>query len=126
MSLKRFLRDWGISGKGSDRLTFHFGTSNLRSQNAISKLEITNLSFEYVDVSAVSNELWKIMATTQYTGATAPSRARKPVQKQDVIFAIVRPTLKRVAVVPDHLDGQIVSTAFCVLRSDPIKAGDNR
>lgn len=82
----------------------------------------SNLSFEYVDVSAISNELWKIMATTQYTGATAPSRARKPVQKQDVIFATVRPTLKRVAVVPDHLDGQIVSTAFCVLRSDPTKA----
>lgn len=82
----------------------------------------SNLSFEYVDVSAISNELWKIMATTQYTGATAPSRARKLVQKQDVIFATVRPTLKRVAVVPDRLDGQIVSTAFCVLRSDPKKA----
>lgn len=81
-----------------------------------------NSSFEYVDVSSISNELWKITITTRHTGATAPSRARKLVQSRDVIFATVRPTLKRVALVPDDLNGQIVSTAFCVLRADPTKA----
>ncbi len=78
--------------------------------------------FEYIDVSAVSNELLKITTTTRHAGATAPSRARKVVQEGDVIFATVRPTLKRVAMVPPSLDGQIVSTAFCVLRADPTKA----
>ena len=33
------------------------------------------------------------------------------------MFATVRPYLKRVAVVPKHLDGEICSTAFCVLRA---------
>lgn len=78
--------------------------------------------FEYVDVSSISNELWKIVSSTRHTGATAPSRARKVVRAEDVIFATVRPTLKRVALVPPELDGQVVSTAFCVLRADPIKA----
>ncbi len=75
-------------------------------------------TFRYVDVSSVSNQLWKITSSTEHTGSTAPSRARKVVKANDVIFATVRPTLKRIALVPDYLDGQIVSTAFCVLRPD--------
>jgi len=81
-----------------------------------------DIPFQYVDVSAVSNELWKITASTEHLGSTAPSRARKLVRANDVIFATVRPILKRVAMVPDHLDGQIVSTAFCVLRANPTQA----
>ena len=79
-------------------------------------------SFQYVDVSSVSNQLWKITSSTEHTGSAAPSRARKLVRANDVIFATVRPTLKRIAMVPDRLDGQIVSTAFCVLRVDPTLA----
>lgn len=79
------------------------------------------MTFRYVDVSAVSNELWRIESSTEQTGSTAPSRARKRVRADDVIFATVRPTLRRVAMVPNHLDGHIVSTAFCVLRTDPAK-----
>lgn len=78
--------------------------------------------FEYVDVSSVSNDLWKIVSSTRHTGATAPGRARKLVRAKDVIFATIRPSLKRVALVPQNLDGQVVSTAFCVLRANPIKA----
>ncbi len=32
--------------------------------------------FEYVDVSAVSNELWKIVSSTPPTGMTAPGRTQ--------------------------------------------------
>lgn len=80
------------------------------------------IPFQYVDVSAVSNELWRITGSMEHLGSTAPSRARKVVKANDVIFATVRPTLKRIALVPDHLDGQIISTAFCVLRADPTLA----
>lgn len=75
--------------------------------------------FIYVDVSAVSNEIWKIVSPTKQIGATAPSRARKLVRSGDVIFATIRPTLRRVAIVPEELDGATASTAFCVLRPDP-------
>ncbi len=38
-----------------------------------------------------------------------------------MIFATVRPTLKRVALIPGSRDGQVASTAFCILRSVPEK-----
>ena len=76
-------------------------------------------TIKYVDVSAVSREELRIVAETEYSGNNAPSRARKIICSGDTIFATVRPTLRRIAQVPESLDGEIVSTAFCVLRSDP-------
>ena len=73
--------------------------------------------FQYIDVSSVSNEKLRIINHTEYQGIDAPSRARKVVRTGDVIWATVRPSLKRIAVVPPELDGQICSTAFCVLRA---------
>lgn len=73
---------------------------------------------QYVDVSSVSNQEWVITTSTRHTGQTAPSRARKLVRTGDVIYATIRPGLKRVALIPPNLDGQVVSTAFCVLRAD--------
>lgn len=46
----------------------------------------------------------------------APSRARKILQKGDSIFATIRPRLQRVAFVDSRHDGEIASTAFCLLR----------
>jgi len=77
--------------------------------------------FLYVDVSSVSSHLFKITGATPTLGSEAPSRARKAIQTNDILFATVRPTLKRVAVVPDWLDRQIASTGYCVLRSDTEK-----
>ena len=77
--------------------------------------------FQYVDVSSVSNESFKITGATRTVGSKAPSRARKEIITDDVLFATVRPTLKRIAMVPKELDGEIASTAYSVLRSDPNK-----
>jgi len=76
-----------------------------------------NLSFKYIDVSGISNEFYKIIEYRTYNGSNAPSRARKLIRTNDVIFATVRPTLKRIAYVDEDYDGKICSTAFCVLRS---------
>jgi type I restriction enzyme, S subunit len=72
----------------------------------------------YVDVSAVSRETLEIDGADQIPAATAPSRARKLVKTGDTIFATIRPTLKRVALVPSSCDDQLASTAFCILRPD--------
>ena len=74
--------------------------------------------FRYVDVSSISRELFKITSPTELLGADAPSRARKEIQENDVLFATVRPTLRRIAIVPADLNGEIASTGYCVLRSD--------
>jgi type I restriction enzyme S subunit len=75
--------------------------------------------FSYVDVSSVSNESFRIAETKLLFGRDAPSRARKLLRHNDVIFATVRPTLRRVACAPTELDGQVCSTGFCVLRAKP-------
>jgi restriction endonuclease S subunit len=74
--------------------------------------------FTYIDVSSVSNESYRIIETRRILGKDAPSRARKSIQADDVIFATVRPTLKRVAIIPSEFDGQVCSTGFCVLRAN--------
>lgn len=63
------------------------------------------MSFRYVDVSSVSNTSFRIVEATEMEGSAAPSRARKEIRLDDVLFAIVRPTLKRIALVPSELDG---------------------
>lgn len=73
---------------------------------------------EYVDVSAVSRESLQIESTASFKLKDAPGRARKRILKGDVIFATVRPSLLRTAVVPQELDNQVCSTAFCVLREN--------
>jgi type I restriction enzyme S subunit len=72
--------------------------------------------FKYVDVSSVNNTSHEIDGFTELLGRNAPSRARKKIKTNDVIFATIRPTLKRVAIVPDHLNEQICSTGFFVMR----------
>jgi type I restriction enzyme S subunit len=74
-------------------------------------------SFKYVDVSSIDNESLRITSHQNFTGKEAPSRARKQISAGDVLFATVRPYLRRIAIVPSELDGHICSTAFCVLRA---------
>lgn len=80
--------------------------------------------FDYIDVSSVSNETLSIHETQRLKGRDAPSRARKLVKTNDVLFATIRPTLRRIAVVPGELDGQVCSTGYVVLR--PMEHLDHR
>ena len=75
------------------------------------------LRFKYVDVSSISRDALKIAECKLCRGNDAPSRAKKLVKKNDVIFATVRPTLKRLTLIDEEFDGEICSTAFCVLRA---------
>ena len=75
-------------------------------------------TIQYVDVSSISRDYLRIETTSRYVLREAPSRARKRILAGDVIFATVRPTLLRAAIVPEELDNQVCSTAFCVLRRD--------
>jgi len=73
---------------------------------------------KYLDVSSIDNERLCILGHQEFLGKDAPSRARKCIEAKDVIFATVRPYLKRIALIPPEYDGQICSTAFCVLRAN--------
>lgn len=86
------------------------------SPNAELREQIT-----YIDVSAVTSELCKILSPQTYEGRSAPGRARKIVRTGDTIFATIRPTLRRIAHIEPNFDNQIASTAFCVLRPNQSK-----
>jgi len=75
-----------------------------------------NDEFDYIDVSAVSREFFKIISHQKLLGKDVPSRARKNIKTGDILFATVRPTLQRIAVVPEKYNNQICSTGYCVLR----------
>ncbi len=75
-----------------------------------------NREFTYLDVSSVNKETKEIEEATVLLGKDAPSRARKLVRENDVIFATVRPTHSRVALITEEYDGQVCSTGYFVLR----------
>ena len=89
-------------------------SSNIKWQNHL------NEDFEYIDLSSVSRENLNITETTTINSENAPSRAKKIVLKNDVIFATTRPTLRRATIINQNYDNQICSTGYAVLR--PIKA----
>jgi len=70
----------------------------------------------YIDVSSISREFLRIESAANYVLKDAPGRARKEITEGDVIFATVRPTLLRVARIPQEFHDEVCSTAFCVLR----------
>lgn len=71
--------------------------------------------FHYVDVSAVSNQSYSIGEPVYYDALKAPGRARKIILQNDILFATIRPSLRRIAFVDEKHDDQMASTAFCVL-----------
>jgi len=85
----------------------------------VNPLQSPDMEFDYIDVSSVSNTTFEIVETQRLKGKDAPSRARKLVRTNDIIFATIRPTLQRIAIVPDRLDKQVCSTGYFVLRPKP-------
>lgn len=80
--------------------------------------------FTYIDIAAIDNEHGRVSEAKTVLGADAPSRARQVVQSGDVIISTVRPNLRGSAWIEEHLDRQVCSTGFCVLRpSDKATTG---
>ncbi len=88
----------------------------IQKTETINPLQTPNKEFIYIDVSSVNNKTLSIEETSLIKGKDAPSRARKLIKAGDVIFATVRPTLKRIAVIPEEYDHQVCSTGYFVLR----------
>lgn len=92
----------------------------LQVTETVDPLRAPDSEFEYIDVSSVSNETFQIESTQRLKGKDAPSRARRKVKANDVLFATVRPTLRRIAIVPKNLHNQVCSTGYFVLRPKPL------
>lgn len=73
-------------------------------------------NIRYIDIEAVDNRRQEITNPKVIPASAAPSRARRKLLKHDVIFSLVRPYLKNLAIIPEELNGEIASTAFYVSR----------
>lgn len=74
--------------------------------------------FRYVDIGAIDNSVQRITAPKEFLGAEAPSRARRVIKTDDVLFSTVRTYLRNVAQVQEELDGELTSTGISVLRAN--------
>ena len=72
--------------------------------------------FSYIDIEAIDNKRQRIAQPKRLANSAAPSRARNKLVAGDVLFCLVRPYLKNIALVTDAFDGAVASTAFFVSR----------
>ena len=75
--------------------------------------------FLYVDISSVEVTIGRVTNPQELLGSEAPSRARKVIREGDIVISTCRPTRGAIAIIPEHLDNQICSTGFSVVRAKP-------
>lgn len=74
-----------------------------------------NGSIQYIDISSVS--AGRLSGYTEYDINDAPSRARRIIRPDDIIFSTVRPNLRAYYYVKECPSNAICSTGFAVLRA---------
>lgn len=74
--------------------------------------------YKYIEISAIDKERGFIISGEYDEGTKAqlPNRARLPIKENDVIFSKPFRSLKKVAIVPKELDGQLASSGFYGIR----------
>lgn len=77
--------------------------------------ENTESQFDYIDLSSVSRTSLIVTETKKIDSKNAPSRAKKIVNENDIIFGTTRPTLKRATKITKKYNNQICSTGYVVL-----------
>ena len=92
----------------------------LQKTETINPTKRPEIEFIYLDVSSVNKETKKIENAVLLLGKDAPSRARKLIRTHDIIFATVRPTHNRVAIITAEYNQQVCSTGYFVLRSNGV------
>ena len=72
----------------------------------------------YVEISCVSTEMGiDLTEVNTFKLGDAPSRAKRVIRSDDVLVLNVRPNLRKLALVPPDLDGEVATTGFTVLRA---------
>lgn len=84
----------------------------------LNPLKHTDQLWTYIDISSVDRDRFAVTDPKEILGKDAPSRAKKHVQLNDVIFATTRPNLKNIALIREEYSSPVASTGFCVLRAN--------
>lgn len=85
-------------------------TDNISSKNNIKLLS-------YLDSSSVTQNVFDRYQIFNHVKDEIPSRAKRKVRYNDIIYSTVRPNLKHYGIIKDNVENVVVSTAFAVIRS---------
>ena len=72
----------------------------------------------YIDIGSVKDET---INNIQIIIENFPSRAKRIIKKNDILFSTVRPNLKGYTYINDTIENGVASTGFVVIRCDKIK-----
>ena len=77
-----------------------------------------DMNFKYIDIDAIDNNKQQIREIKMIDTCKAPSRANRAVFEGSVLFSLVRPYLKNIAIVEAANSDSIASTGFYVATSN--------
>ena len=78
--------------------------------------------FKYIDIDSIDNRIGIVTAPKVLPSQNAPSRASRYTCKGDVLFSMVRPYLRNIAIVPEN--NCIASTGFFVCHPIPVMTAE--
>lgn len=70
----------------------------------------------YFDISSIDNSVNRVTSYFTTTFGDAPSRAQQVIENGDVLFSLVRPNLKNIALLNSDAANKVGTSGFCVLR----------
>lgn len=76
--------------------------------------------FDYIDIDSIDNRLHCIKKPKHISVTEAPSRANRAVRYGSVLFSLVRPYLKNIALIGKKYSHSIASTGFYVCNSNEV------
>lgn len=75
------------------------------------------MEIKYLDSSSVTQNVFDEYQIFNVLQDEIPSRAKRKVKHNDIVYSTVRPNLKHYGIIKDDVENVIVSTAFAVIRS---------
>ena len=75
------------------------------------------IEIRYLDSSSVTQNVFDEYQILNVLQDEIPSRAKRKVKHNDIVYSTVRPNLKHYGIIKDTVENIIVSTAFAVVRS---------
>ena len=76
-----------------------------------------SIEIRYLDSSSVTQNVFDEYQIFNVLHDEIPSRAKRKVKYNDIVYSTVRPNLKHYGIIKDSVENMIVSTAFAVIRS---------
>lgn len=110
-------RHWFIAGAANDWEIVTVGDFTQLNASSIQR-DYEHSQIEYLDTGSITEG--KIAGFQQHPLQDAPSRAKRLVKYNDVLYSTVRPNQKHYGIIKNPQPNLVVSTGFCVITCDRI------